>query len=173
MSKFYGESETKLAAIFDACNELPGGAIVFIDEIDSLAASRGSDMHEATRRILSVLLQRLEGFDTNQRTTLICATNRRTDLDAALLNRFDLILRFDLPDESTRRDVFARYAQHLTSAELQKLAAATKGASCRDVKEICEDAERRFASLVIRGKVASTELPPVSTYVSAAEIRLL
>ncbi len=41
--------------------------------------------------------------------TLIAATNRREDLDAALLSRFNLTIRFDLPDEETRKAVFQRY----------------------------------------------------------------
>ncbi|CAM9719179.1 unnamed protein product, partial [Heterosigma akashiwo] len=98
MSKWYGESEKKLAQIFEACDEL-GGAIIFIDEIDALATSRDTgQMHEATRRVLSVVLQRIEGFRGGGQNTLVCATNRRQDLDAALLNRYDLTLRFDLPD---------------------------------------------------------------------------
>lgn len=59
VSKWYGEAERKLGAIFDACNEM-GGAIIFIDEVDALAGSRSSgEMHEATRRILSVILQKV------------------------------------------------------------------------------------------------------------------
>lgn len=59
MSKGYGESEKKLSAIFDACDDL-GGAIIFIDEVDALAGSRDKgDMHEATRRVLSVILQKV------------------------------------------------------------------------------------------------------------------
>ena len=60
MSKWYGDSEKKLSAIFDACEEI-GGAIIFIDEIDAMAGSRGKvHMHEATRRILSVILQKVQ-----------------------------------------------------------------------------------------------------------------
>jgi ATPase family associated with various cellular activities (AAA) len=45
--------------VFDACEEL-GGAIIFMDEIDAIAASRDSgNMHEATRRILSVVLRKV------------------------------------------------------------------------------------------------------------------
>ncbi|CAN0402901.1 unnamed protein product, partial [Ectocarpus sp. 13 AM-2016] len=59
MSKWYGESEKKLSAIFDACDEM-GGAIIFIDEVDALAGSRSTGgMHEATRRVLSVILQKV------------------------------------------------------------------------------------------------------------------
>ena len=69
------------------------GSIIFIDEVDALATSRNqSGMHEATRRMLSVLLRRLDGFRQDGKGTLtVCATNRKSDLDAALLSRFDLM----------------------------------------------------------------------------------
>eukprot|EP00968_Pinguiococcus_pyrenoidosus_P006475 scaffold434_cov186-Pinguiococcus_pyrenoidosus.AAC.136 len=67
VSKWYGESEKRFGTILDACEEIDGGAVLFIDEVDALAQQRGGGdggggMHEATRRLLGVLLQRLEGF---------------------------------------------------------------------------------------------------------------
>ena len=56
------------------------------NQVDALASSRDNgDMHEATRRLLSVILQRVEGLEGHADCTLICATNRRQDLDPALL----------------------------------------------------------------------------------------
>jgi SpoVK/Ycf46/Vps4 family AAA+-type ATPase len=79
MSKYYGDSEKILSQIFDACEEI-GTCILFIDEIDTLATKRDGEMHEATRRVLSVLLRRIEGFERSS-TLVIAATNRRSDLD--------------------------------------------------------------------------------------------
>ena len=45
-------------------------------------------MHEATRRLLGVLLRHLDGFETNKRSVVIAATNRKEDLDPALLSRW-------------------------------------------------------------------------------------
>ncbi|KAI9907550.1 hypothetical protein PsorP6_003878 [Peronosclerospora sorghi] len=135
VSKWYGDSEKKMSAIFDACEKLDG-ATIFIDEIDALAGDRsGGAMHEASRRILSVLLQKVEGFASAKKTTVICATNRKQDLDAALISRFDLSIRYNLPDEKTRHAVFARYAKQLSDEELSQLAAISPQLSCRDIKE--------------------------------------
>jgi SpoVK/Ycf46/Vps4 family AAA+-type ATPase len=102
--------------LFKACEAL-GGCIIFLDELDSLATSRDrADMHEASRRLLGVLLREIDGFDNtsvagsssssssgqvqqqqqqqqergaaSRRSVLIGATNRRQDLDAALLSRW-------------------------------------------------------------------------------------
>jgi AAA+ superfamily predicted ATPase len=125
-------------------------------------------MHEATRRVLSVILQKLEGFEGSSKSTLICATNRLQDLDAALLSRFQLTIRFDLPGREERASVFERYAKTLNKEEIRQLAASSHNMSCRDIKEICEHAERRWASLLIRGKVTNP-VPDLQTYAGCLE----
>jgi SpoVK/Ycf46/Vps4 family AAA+-type ATPase len=64
MSKWYGESENKFSDIFEAAKAL-GKSIIFIDEIDALATSREGGIHEATRRILSTLLRKIDGFESD------------------------------------------------------------------------------------------------------------
>mmetsp|Transcript_38663 Transcript_38663/g.109334 ORF Transcript_38663/g.109334 Transcript_38663/m.109334 type:complete len:579 (+) Transcript_38663:539-2275(+) len=163
MSKYYGESEKLLAEVFRA-SETMGGALIFLDEVDSLATTRGADMHEATRRVLGVLLRQLDGFDSSKRSVVIAATNRKQDLDPALLSRFDATVVFDLPDEASRAKILARYAQHLSEEELDALATCTKGMSGRDLRDICEQTERAWASKIIRREVGEDALPRVSDY---------
>lgn len=77
MSKWYGESEKKFSDIFEIAKSL-GKVILFIDEIDAIAQSRDNEgMHEASRRILSTLLRKLDSFESNHSILLICATNRK------------------------------------------------------------------------------------------------
>lgn len=172
VSKWYGDSEKKMAAIFDACEKFDG-AIIFIDEIDALAGDRsGGSMHEASRRILSVLLQKVEGFASAKKTTVVCATNRKQDLDSALTSRFDLSIRYELPNERTRHAVFARYAQQLSDDDLAQLAGISLGLSCRDIKEICEYAERKWASKLLKKEV-SADLPPLDAYAEATKIHTM
>jgi SpoVK/Ycf46/Vps4 family AAA+-type ATPase len=105
MSKFYGESENRLAEIFEAAGAL-GKCVLFIDEVDSLATSRESGLHEATMRILSTLLRKIDSFESDGEVLVICATNRKKDLDPALISRLDLSIRFELPDSKTRSLIF-------------------------------------------------------------------
>lgn len=113
MSKFYGESESRLAEIFEAAQAL-GSVILFIDEVDSLATSRETGLHEATRRILSTLLRKIDSFESEGEVLVICATNRKKDLDPALISRTDISIRFELPDAKTRSEIFKRYAKQLS-----------------------------------------------------------
>lgn len=83
-------------------------------------------MHEASRRILSTLLRKIDSFESSTNVLLICATNRKIDLDPAMLSRIDLSVTFSLPDKQSRVEIFKRYAKHLSDSELYQLASHTE-----------------------------------------------
>lgn len=87
--------------------------------MDSLATSRSDDMNEATRRLLGVLLRFIDGFKSTD-SIVVAATNRKQDLDAALLSRCQAIVTFGLPDVACRADILKHYAAHL-AAEVRLL----------------------------------------------------
>lgn len=175
MSKYYGESERLLGKVFSLANEIPNGAIIFLDEIDSFATARDNETHEATRRVLSVLLRQIDGFEQDKRVVVIAATNRKQDLDPALISRFDSMIMFDLPDQPTRQEIAAQYAKHLTKSELAEFATATEDMSGRDIRDVCQQAERHWASKIIRGQTPKEEegtpLPPLQEYTDSAASR--
>ncbi|KAJ9689802.1 hypothetical protein PVL29_012464 [Vitis rotundifolia] len=175
MSKYYGESERLLGKVFVHANEFPEGAIVFLDEVDSFAVSRGREMHEATRRILSVILRQIDGFEQDKKVVVIAATNRKQDLDPALISRFDSMITFGLPENQDRQKIAAQFAKHLTESELVEFATATEGMSGRDIRDICQQAERHWASKVIRGQAPKDGeqviLPPIQLYIESAKTR--
>jgi len=173
VSKWYGESEKQLAEALAAGDSLPNGCIFFLDELDALATQRGGDMHEATRRLLGVLLRHMDGFDASKRSVVVGATNRPEDLDPALVSRFSATVEFGLPTESCRRAILRQYASHLDETEVGEVAARTPGMAGRDLRDVCEQAERRWASKIIRGKAKEGEhLPPLEEYLEAADARL-
>ncbi|CAM0944258.1 unnamed protein product [Alopecurus aequalis] len=176
MSKYYGESERLLGSVFSLANDLPDGGIIFLDEVDSFAIARDSEMHEATRRILSVILRQIDGFEQDRRVVVIAATNRKEDLDPALISRFDSIICFGLPDQQSRAEIAAQYAKHLTKPELVQFSLATEEMAGRDIRDICMQAERHWASKFIRGQIPKDEkgeapLPPVDEYMACAQQR--
>lgn len=159
LSKFYGQSAQNLAAIFDNAGLFERG-ILFLDEIDSLATSRESGLFEATRRVLSVLLRKIDGLDRTGGLLTVGATNRAEDLDHALLSRFDQILRFPLPNEGERASIFQSYAGHLSAESLTILGKESDGLSGRTIQDICESAERRWARYLIEKKQALSAPEP-------------
>jgi hypothetical protein len=180
-SKYYGEAERNLSAVFAACDALPGrGCVLFLDELDALATRRGgdsasghgADMHEATRRSLSVLLRRLDSMESSGKTVLVAATNRPQDLDPALVSRFGATVVFALPDARTRAAILRRYARQLSDDDVAALAAAPmEGFSGRDLRDVAEAAERAVAAAIIRGAAPEGALPGLQHYLAAAAAR--
>jgi len=162
MSKYYGQSSKIMSAIFDlaSCYKY---SLIFLDEIDALAGNRDQNLFEATRRILSVLLRKMDGLDQKANVLLLGATNRKQDLDAALLSRFDLNIFFPMPDAKDRGKIFYLYAKHLGSQELEILASQSSSLSCRDIKDVCEMTERRWARIILSEK-REISPPPCDLY---------
>ncbi|MDY6778449.1 MAG: ATP-binding protein, partial [Candidatus Nanohaloarchaea archaeon] len=105
LSKYYGESGKIISQLFDAARE-KAPSIMFFDELDSVAMSRGGDMDEATRRVLSTLLTELSGLDKEQRDIMFLgATNAPWDLDPAILSRLERVIYVPLPDQTTARKI--------------------------------------------------------------------
>lgn len=125
-------------------------------------------MHESTRRLLGVLLRFMDGFHA-PRSIVIGATNRKGDLDPALLSRFDASVHFELPQIMCRAAIFARYARQLSDEEHKQLAAMTDGFSGRDIRDVCEQTERQWAARLIRK--GGSGLPGLQEYKQSVDAR--
>lgn len=155
MSAYYGESTKRLALIFDLAAHYepkdPGkGLILFLDEIDSLAPSRNEKLFEATRRMLSVLLRKIDGIETKTNYLTIGATNRKQDLDSALISRFDTIIEFPYPAVQDIKEILMLFATHLEEKDMQYLSEKMSGFSPREIKDAVKKAERIRAHELIR-----------------------
>jgi len=170
MSKYYGQSSKIMASIFDHAANFPY-SIIFLDEIDALAGSRDQNLFEATRRILSVLLRKMDGLDRKPNVITLGATNRKQDLDAALISRFDLSIHFPLPSDSDRLEIFLLYARQLAGLDITSVQSLSQGLSARDIKDVCEMAERRWAGIIINQK-KEVSPPPLEIYEECVEITL-
>ena len=108
LSKWVGESEKAVRETFRKARQA-APSVVFLDEIDSIAPSRGgmsSDSH-VTERVISQILTELDGLESLNDVMVIAATNRPDIIDAALLRpgRFDRLIEISLPDEEARREI--------------------------------------------------------------------
>ncbi len=123
MSKFYGESEKHLREIFEEA-EKNAPAIIFIDEIDSIAPNRDNVSGEAERRIVSQLLTLMDGLKGRGHVVVIAATNRPNSIDPALRRpgRFDREIPINPPNRIGRREILDVHARGMPLFKKQDLA---------------------------------------------------
>lgn len=144
LSKWYGESEKNISELFaDARKNAP--CILMFDEIDSIGKTRSSYTDDVTPRILSVLLQELDGASNTKKPIIIIGTtNIPNELDPALLRpgRFDKIIYMPLPDKKTREEIFKVNLKKYPNKEIDyaKLARKTERFSGADIKNVINEA---------------------------------
>ncbi len=144
MSKYYGESEHKLREAFDEA-EKNAPAIVFIDEIDSIAPKRAEVTGEVERRVVAQLLSLMDGLKSRKNVIVIGATNRPEALDMALRRpgRFDREIELRVPDQEGRREIFQIHTRGMPLDEdvsLDDLAERTYGFVGADIAALCREA---------------------------------
>ena len=143
-SKWYGESEHILREIFAAATS-EDKAIIFLDEIDSVAAQRDNNSHEASKRVVAQLLTLMDGFKKSSNVIVIATTNRPDDLDVALRRpgRFDWEIHFPYPNAVDRVDILQKTSDMLVTIEPLPhtlIAAKTEGWSGAELTAIWSEA---------------------------------
>jgi len=112
VEKFVGVGAGRIRALFAAARKA-GKGVIFIDEIDAIAKTRGGPMsHEEREQTLNQLLVELDGFGPNEDIVVIGATNRLDTLDPAILRpgRFTRRVHVPLPDRDDRAEILAVHA---------------------------------------------------------------
>jgi transitional endoplasmic reticulum ATPase len=143
VSKYKGESEERLREAFeDAAANAP--AILFIDEIDSIAGARDDDA-DMENRVVAQLLTLMDGLEEREQVVVIGATNRVDAVDPALRRggRFDREIEIGVPDETGRREVLDVHTRNMPLApdvDLDRVAARTHGFVGADVASLVREA---------------------------------
>jgi len=147
ISKYYGESEQQLREIFeDAKEESP--AIIFIDELDSIAPKREDVTGEVERRVVAQLLSLMDGLEERGDVTVIAATNRVDAIDPALRRggRFDREIEIGVPDEVGREEILKIHTRGMPLSDdvnLGSLADDTHGFVGADIESLTKEAAMR------------------------------
>lgn len=144
MSKMAGESESNLRKAFEEA-EKNAPAIIFIDEIDSIAPKRDKTNGEVERRVVSQLLTLMDGMKARSNVVVIAATNRPNSIDPALrrFGRFDREVDIGIPDATGRLEVLRIHTKNMKLADdvdLETLAAETHGYVGADIASLCSEA---------------------------------
>jgi transitional endoplasmic reticulum ATPase len=144
-SKYVGETEQNIAALFKAAREQPRGAIIFFDEFEALGGERDTaGVHE--RNFVSQLLTEMDSVgNKHQRILLIAATNVPWAIDIALRRegRFGTTVFVPPPDEEARTSILASRMKERPLAkniDFAKLAQVTESFSGADIVSLAEAA---------------------------------
>ncbi|KAG6819838.1 hypothetical protein H0H93_008095 [Arthromyces matolae] len=144
MSKMAGESESNLRKAFEEA-EKNSPAIIFIDEIDSIAPKREKTNGEVERRVVSQLLTLMDGLKARSNVVVMAATNRPNSIDPALrrFGRFDREVDIGIPDPTGRLEILRIHTKNMKltdDVDLEQIAADTHGYVGSDVAALCSEA---------------------------------
>jgi len=145
--KFIGEGAKLVRDLFDLARQHEP-AVIFIDEIDAIAAKRTESKTSGdaeVQRTMMQLLSEMDGFEDRGEIRIIAATNRFDMLDRAILRpgRFDRLIEVPKPDEAGREQIFKIHTREMSVADdvdYEALAALATEASGADIKAICTEA---------------------------------
>ena len=161
VQKFIGEGARIVREVFRLARK-KAPSIVFIDEIDAIAARRldvGTSGEREVQRTLMQLLAELDGFKPLDKVKVIAATNRIDILDPAILRpgRFDRLIEVPLPDYRGRIEIFMVHTRRMKLTDdvnIEELARMTDDATGAEIKAICTEAgynairaNRRFVTM--------------------------
>ncbi|WP_400259955.1 CDC48 family AAA ATPase [Candidatus Methanomassiliicoccus intestinalis] len=155
LSKWVGESEKAVRETFRKARQA-APCVIFMDEIDSIAPTRGGDGDSrVTERVISQLLTEIDGMQSLNNVIIIAATNRPDILDPALLRpgRFDRLVHVGMPDLEARRMILQIHTAKKPLADdvdLDRLAEKTEGFTGADLTALTNEA----VMLAIRSAVA-------------------
>ncbi len=144
LSKWVGESERAIREVFRRARQA-SPAIIFFDEIDAIASTRGRDISGVTEKVVAQMLTEMDGLESLSDVVVIAATNRPDIIDPALLRpgRFDRIIVVPPPEKKARLEIFKIHTKNMPLAkdvDLEKLADMTEGYSGADIEAVCREA---------------------------------
>ena len=146
LSKWVGESEKAIREVFRKA-KMAAPCIVFFDEFDSIAPSRGRYTSDSgvSEKVLSQFLTELDGLEVMKDIVVIAATNRPDILDPALIRpgRIDRILLVHPPEEKARLEILKIFTKDMplvANLKIEKLVEITEGFSGADIETWCREA---------------------------------
>ncbi|NHJ06054.1 MAG: ATP-binding protein [Candidatus Heimdallarchaeota archaeon] len=144
ISKWLGESEKLVQQLFETAQEKQP-ALIFIDEVDSIASARGGGEHDAMRRVKTTLMTQMSGVTTRKedRIVVIGATNLPWEIDPAFRSRFEKRIYINLPDLEARAKIFEIHTKGVEcddTVDFQLIGEMSDGYSGRDIQLICREA---------------------------------
>jgi proteasome regulatory subunit len=146
VQKFIGEGAKLVKEIFQLARE-KAPSIIFIDELDAIAAVRidiGTSGEREVQRTFMQLLAEIDGFDPLDNVKIIGCTNRKDILDPAITRpgRLDRLIHVPLPNDEARKEIFKIHTQRMTMGRINmdKIIKTLDGFSGAEIKAVATEA---------------------------------
>ncbi|CAJ0749173.1 4730_t:CDS:10 [Entrophospora sp. SA101] len=163
ISKYYGETESKLKSIFEKALE-NSPSIIFIDEIDALCPKRDQVNNESSKRVVAMMLTLMDGIsnkgdDKNGKVIVIGSTNRPNSLDEALRRpgRFDKEIEIGIPNSHSRSLILQTLLKDIPSSltidEIESFSSKLHGYVGADLSAICREAGLKVIKNRVRNNI--------------------
>lgn len=135
-----GQGARRVRDLFSAAKSR-APCVIFIDEIDAVGGKRtNSVLHPYANQTINQLLSEMDGFHQNEGVIVLGATNRREDLDKALLRpgRFDVEVHVNVPDYTGRKEILELYLKKIQCRDIDVdlLARGTTGFTGADIENM-------------------------------------
>jgi SpoVK/Ycf46/Vps4 family AAA+-type ATPase len=139
--KYYGETPKIIAALFESAR-LHAPSVVFIDELDGLLGTRGLGDQAPARELKTVMLTELSALEhaEDARVVFLGATNRKQDIDPAVLRRMRVHINVPLPTDRDRERAVSELLDRPRADYRGWFGALTSGASLADIREVAKHA---------------------------------
>src|SRR3954465_2130015 len=140
---FVGLGAARIRRLFRVARK-SAPAIIFIDELDAVGATRGNDVSGEKDQTLNQLLVEMDGFSSSDNVVVIAASNLLEKLDPALLRpgRFDRQIFVAPPDLKGRTEILKVHSGEmpLQNVNLETVARQTSGLTGAELANICNEA---------------------------------
>lgn len=171
LSKWVGESERAVREMFHRARSV-SPAIIFFDEIDALAPTRGGSLDAATDRVVAQLLTELDGIEDLRDVWIVAATNRPDMVDPALVRpgRLDRMIYVPPPDEASRLEILKATCSQMpltADVDLESIASRTNGFSGADLAGLA----RAAGLAVMRRDINASTITGADFEAAIAEIK--
>ncbi len=146
VQKFIGEGAKLVKEIFHLAKE-KAPSIIFIDELDALAAKRvdvGTSGEREVQRTFMQLLAEIDGFKSLGNVKVIGSTNRKDILDPAIMRpgRLERHISFPLPTKEARKEIFSIHTKpmHAGNIDFEQIINTTENFTGADIRSVCTEA---------------------------------
>ena len=158
ISAYVGETAKNVDALFSALRKISaenGGVIVFFDEFDYIAKKSEGGKDKVAESAVPALKRNLDGMVKNKNFVVLANTNRKNELDSAILSRFSKSIYIGLPEIAARKKIYELKLKEIEKdyyeqIDFDLLSKVSAGLSGRDIATACDSFKYKLSEIKVK-----------------------